>query len=349
MYKVKSYIPDQSKGKTPFFSIIIVSYNYAHTLPRTLTALKKQTFKNFEIVLVDNGSTDNTDSLVKKFISRNKDLYITHVKIDENDGLPQGRNLGIENSHGDYIIFNDSDDWMESTCLEEMFKATDGGRIDRVVVQMRDISTEGKILQEREYVEKMSPWYIILLQGNAFKRSYFTKYNIRVPKTFEDDMYISLTFTSYTKSVVFIRKTLYNIYINQNSTSGANSITDIKRIEDIMFDVINIIIPLKNKISESDWGFLEYQLIKSYYTLIFHNNRKRKYKDIKIIYNKLNKIMKDNARDYLRNPKLTLKENGDRFYGRFLTFVFTRIEKLHMMVPFIYLYVTLSKFLYFNV
>ena len=349
MNEVKIYKPDRFKNKAPFFSIIIVSYNYAHTLPRTLTALKKQTFKDFEIVFVDNGSTDNTDKLINRFITKNKDLYITHVKIEDNNGLPPGRNMGIDNSHGEYIIFNDADDWMEKNCLEEMKKASQDGKIDRVMVQMRDISPEGRILQVREFVKDMSPWYIIMLQGNAFKRKYFEEYNIRVPDTFEDDLYISLTFTSYACSYKVIRETLYNIYINPDSTSGANSITEIKRIQSVMQDVIDVMDPIRKKVSSKDWQFLEYQLIKSYYTVIFHTNRNRKYREIKKVYRILNGMIKGFDNEYLKNSKLTLKSNGDRFYGRLITYVFSKIERFHLMVPFLYLYVTLSKFIYFNV
>lgn len=349
MHSVKEYKPERFSERAPFFSIIIVSYNYEHTLPRTLIALKKQTYQDFEIVIVDNGSTDNTDAVVNRFISKNKDLYITHVKIEENDGLPQGRNLGIENSHGEYIIFNDADDWMDKTCLEEMKKATKGGKIDRVMVQLRDVSPEGKILQIRDYSKDMSPWLITQLQGNAFRRRYFEEYNIRVPNTFEDDMYVTLTFSCHTRSYNIIRKTLYNFTINRNSTSGANSITAISRIEELVYDVISVIDPIREYINDSEWEFLEYQLIKCYFNLIFHYNRRREYSDIKKVYRLLNKAMVNYDKNYLKNPKLTLRKNGDRLYGRMLAFLFSRVEKMHLMVPFIYLYVTISKFIYFNV
>ena len=176
MIEINENRPERYSNKEPFLSIIIVSYNYEQYLRRALTAIKRQTFKDYEIVIVDNGSTDNTDRIVRNFMHNNKDMYITHVRIDINNGLPNGRNKGIDNSHGEYIIFNDADDWMDKTCLEEMYKASENGTIDRIVFQFRDVSTDGKILQVRNYTDNMSIWLIALLQGNAFKRRVFEEY-----------------------------------------------------------------------------------------------------------------------------------------------------------------------------
>ena len=74
MYYVKENKPEDLIHETPFFSIIIVTFNCGETLPRTLNAIKKQTYRDYEIVLVDNGSTDNTDYIIKQFINKNKSI-----------------------------------------------------------------------------------------------------------------------------------------------------------------------------------------------------------------------------------------------------------------------------------
>lgn len=349
MVKVNVNRPQRFAEKEPFFSIIVVSYNYEKFLPRALTAIKKQTFKDYEIVIVDNGSTDNSNKLIKRFIKRNEDLFITHVHIEENKGLPLGRNKGIDNAHGKYLVFNDADDWMDKNCLEEMYKASENGTVDRIVFQVRDVSTDGKILQTRNYTDDMSVWLITLLQGNAFKRDIFEKYDIRVPDTFMDDVYISFNFNKHAKSHKILRKTLYNYFVNRNSTSGPNTIADPKRVSDMMEDMVHVVNDTRQGLEVKEWKELEYQLIKFYYYVIFHYNRGRKFTEFKRLYKTLHTIMAGYDKDYLKNPHITLRKNGDRLYGRVLAVVFGTAEKLHLMTCVLWIYALLSKFIYFNV
>ncbi len=350
MVNVENHIPNRFKGKIPFFSIIVVSYNSLKTLPRTMNAIKKQSFTNYEIVFVNNGSVDKTDKYIRSFIKKNPDIYITYVTIDVNEGLPLGRNMGIENAHGKYIIFNDSDDWMEKDCLKEMYLASDRGKVDRMVVQIRDVNSEGKILQTRNFTDKMSRYLLTLLQGNAFKREYFDKYNIRVPDNLMDDMYVTLKFSGHTSSYFLIKKTLYNFRIDNNSTSGINNNSEISKLMKYMDDLIKCIDSVKHDISKEDWEILEYQLIKCYYSLLYNYNRNRKLSDISKVYHLMHKKMLAYDEKYLRNRYLRLFSNSsDRLYGRLITHFSAFFEKLHLMSFLLCIYVLLSKLLYFRI
>ncbi len=115
---VKSKLDKEIKKKFMndfFLSVIIPTYNRAIDLDRCLKSLENQTFKNFEVLVCDDGSTDNTSEIVEKYDSL---LTITYVK-DENFGGPaRPRNNGIKNAKGDFIAFLDSDDWWYSNKLE---------------------------------------------------------------------------------------------------------------------------------------------------------------------------------------------------------------------------------------
>jgi glycosyltransferase involved in cell wall biosynthesis len=91
----------------PFFSVIICTYNRAYILHRALDSLLKQTYKNFEVLIIDDGSTDSTNELIKKYNS--SDLHLRYV-YHKNRGLPLSRNVGILASGGKFITFLDSDD-----------------------------------------------------------------------------------------------------------------------------------------------------------------------------------------------------------------------------------------------
>lgn len=96
----------------PKVSVIIPTYNRADLLPRTITSVLNQTFKNFELIVVDDGSTDNTKHVVKDFIKQDKRV---HYMYQENSGAPAGpTNRGIRLSNGKYIaILQHDDEWLE--------------------------------------------------------------------------------------------------------------------------------------------------------------------------------------------------------------------------------------------
>ena len=100
------------------FSVIIATYNRNQYLKECLDSLVNQTFKNFEVIVVDDGSTDNTEETIKKFTDV---LHLKYVKIP-NSGYPaKPRNVGVKNASAEWLCFLDSDDkWTKDklkTCV----------------------------------------------------------------------------------------------------------------------------------------------------------------------------------------------------------------------------------------
>jgi len=91
----------------PLISVIIPVYNVEAYLERCVESVRKQTYRNLEILLVDDGSTDGSGSICDIFAQRDERVQVWHV---ENQGPSAARNLGIENARGDYLLFVDSDD-----------------------------------------------------------------------------------------------------------------------------------------------------------------------------------------------------------------------------------------------
>ena len=93
----------------PFFSIIIPTYNRANFIFLTLTSVLNQICKNYEVIIVDDGSTDNTEEVVQGFIKNNNLIYFHYYqKVNEERGV--ARNYGIKKAKGQWITFLDSDD-----------------------------------------------------------------------------------------------------------------------------------------------------------------------------------------------------------------------------------------------
>ncbi|MDU2291424.1 glycosyltransferase [uncultured Clostridium sp.] len=98
-------------------SVIVPVYNMVEHLNRAVNALLKQTYNNYEIILVDDGSTDGGDALCDHFANRYEKIKVIHKK---NGGLSSARNRGIEECSGQYIIFPDPDDWVDEIYLQSL-------------------------------------------------------------------------------------------------------------------------------------------------------------------------------------------------------------------------------------
>lgn len=105
---------DYINEKRPLFSIVIPAYNREKVITRAIDSILKQTIDDYEIIVVDDGSSDNTEKVVKAY-STNKIKYI----LQENQGATSARNTGIVNSKGKYISFLDSDDEWMTNMLEK--------------------------------------------------------------------------------------------------------------------------------------------------------------------------------------------------------------------------------------
>lgn len=100
-------------------SIIVPCFNSEQTLERCIISILEQTYRNFELILINDGSTDNTGSIIQSFLY---DSRIRYIKKEKNGGLSAARNMGLDHVRGDYVVFIDSDDWVEKNYLENLSK-----------------------------------------------------------------------------------------------------------------------------------------------------------------------------------------------------------------------------------
>ena len=108
----------QSVGeKTPKVSVIVPVYKVEKYLPECIDSILAQTFTDFELILVDDGSPDNSGKICDDYAARDFRIRVFHK---ENGGVSSARNLGIKNARADYIAFLDSDDWWKPEFLEKM-------------------------------------------------------------------------------------------------------------------------------------------------------------------------------------------------------------------------------------
>lgn len=125
----------------PKFSIIIPAYNMEKYIKKTLDSVKKQTFKDYEVIVIDDGSTDKTVEVAKKF----------DVKVIEHKhaGLSVVRNAAIKEAKGDYLVLLDSDDWWDKDLLKKLDESSKNDA-DVIRFQIRTVNDENETVDYNE-------------------------------------------------------------------------------------------------------------------------------------------------------------------------------------------------------
>lgn len=111
-----------NSNKKPFFSVIIASYNYEKYIIQTLNSIINQTFTNFEIIIVDDNSTDNSMKIINEYAAKYNFIHVFEHNDQQNHGLPDTIALALHHTNGEYIAFCESDDYWHKDYLSEKMK-----------------------------------------------------------------------------------------------------------------------------------------------------------------------------------------------------------------------------------
>ena len=171
-------------------SVIIPTYNRAALLPRAIDSILNQTFQNFEIVIIDDASTDNTAQILKEYKKKsNKIKVITHEK---NQGVAQARNTGNQHARGKYIALLDSDDYALPNFLETAVSFMEENPSVTIGFTVKHTYLESRKNKDGSY--KIIPWHhpvynfidnnLLGNVGNIFRRDFIQKHQIKYNSKF---------------------------------------------------------------------------------------------------------------------------------------------------------------------
>lgn len=209
--------------KEPLVSVVIPTYNRSSTIIRCIESVIQQSYKNIEIIVVDDASTDNTESVIQKYITLNNFNYL---KLASNLGGAEARNIGINKSNGDYIAFQDSDDeWMLDK-LEKQMLYFNQNDVDIVFSKIKRISNLGEsIFPKLNVIESLN--MATLLQVNYIgtpsavikkqKLIEVSGFDKTLPRLQDWDLFIRL---SKNASFYMIPEVLCNAYLQDNSITN---------------------------------------------------------------------------------------------------------------------------------
>ncbi|ASK30911.1 glycosyl transferase family 2 [Chryseobacterium sp. T16E-39] len=134
-------------------SIIVPVYNVENYLAKCLDSLVGQTLQDLEIIVVNDGSLDNSEQIIQNYVLRFPDKIKAYRK--ENGGLSDARNFGIDKADGDYIGFVDSDDYVGKTMFEEMLGLAEKHKAEMVICNIQKVDESGNITQKLTQIPNM--------------------------------------------------------------------------------------------------------------------------------------------------------------------------------------------------
>lgn len=298
----------------PKVSIIVPVYNVEKYIEKCLNSLVKQTMEDIEIIIVNDGSKDNSINVINKFIKQ----YPEKIQYLEkkNGGLSDARNYGLPYAKGEYIAFLDSDDYVEEDMYEKMYKLAKKENSDMVECdfiweypnkQKEDI---GQIYtNKKQMLEKVR----VVAWNKLIKTNIVIENKITFPKGYRyEDVEFTYKLVPYLNKVSFLKKPCVHYVQRENSISNLQN----ERTKEI-FNVLDHVLDFykKNNIydeykEELEYIYTRYLLCSSLLRMVKIKNKKIKNKLLEETWEKLNY----NFPNWKRNRILNQNKNVKNIY-----------------------------------
>lgn len=212
-------------------SVIVPIFNTEKYIEKSIRSILRQTYKELEIILVDDGSTDSCPQICDRFEKEDSRVKVIHKK---NGGLSDARNVGMQHASGEYYVFVDSDDYIESDMIEQLYRRIIEDHSDMAMCDFAIVDEDGNLLKtkttqvEDSVVDEERFWneyygvnhiYCVVAWNKLFRRRIFDTIRFDKGKIHEDE-YIIHKIVSQCKRISFLKKKYYYYVRHANSIMG---------------------------------------------------------------------------------------------------------------------------------
>ncbi len=252
----------------PLISIIIPIYNIEQFLKKCLDSILSQTYPNYEVLLINDGSTDTSEVICKEYVNKYNKFQL-YTK--ENNGVSSARNEGIKKARGKYLVFIDGDDYIEKNYIEMLYKPFNGYDIDLSVCGYIKENINGDIIYKIDdkdnYLSERRATILSLfgkdkyyryqgyIYNKLYKKSIIDKYDIKFDNEifFNEDRLFVFQYTLHINKAYYTTTPLYHYIIHNNSAvfSAIKSTTSINKY----LTFIDAFIIMDNNRSEEQSSF----------------------------------------------------------------------------------------------
>lgn len=241
--------------QTNSFSVILPVYNVEKYLDKSILSILEQTFTDFQLICVEDCSTDSSAEILDKYAKQDKRIKV--IKHEKNKGLGTARNTALEFAMGKYLVCVDSDDWLDKTFLQEIFEAFENNDINSVWTkywrynEKNDFATIAPayplLFHSLEGIIELSPRIIGDFPAYAWNKAYKTEliknnnFHWIENKIFED-VYFYFDYFMSSNKVYLLDKMLYYYRVREDSITSNFNTQKIKNMFEILFDLYKLII-----------------------------------------------------------------------------------------------------------
>lgn len=301
MNKTDKTLDNNIKNSEVVISIIMPIYKAEDYLEKSITSILNQTFKNFELILVDDGSPDNSGKICDELAVNDNRIKVIHKK---NGGASTARNAGLDIAKGEFIAFVDSDDWIEPTLFEILFNLAkkhdaDISQCNYIKTENEDIKIENdknEIIKTFNKIESLNNLYnemyvsTVVLWNKIYKKSLFDEIRFPNMRIFEDEA-IMYKLLYKSNKLVYTNQKLY--YYRNTPDSIMNAKFDKKRLcmLDVFDEKVRFMSTLNNEnIYAKTLKWYMWSIIDLYFGCT--NNLSNDYETINLIKNKAIEVSK---------------------------------------------------------
>lgn len=225
---------------SPLVSLIVPVYNVAPYLENCLDSIKAQTYREFEVLLVNDGSKDASPDICRTYICADSRFRL----IDKpNSGVSDSRNKALDQAHGKYIQFLDADDWLTPDAIETLVHAAESTGADLVLAHFYRVSGDRmarrghikkqQVLTRQEFAEEMmkapANYYYGVLWNKLYRRSIIEANHLRFPADVSwcEDFLFNLNYIEHTRLVTAVPRPIY--YYRKREDSLVNAQVSLRR------------------------------------------------------------------------------------------------------------------------
>lgn len=294
-------------SNNPKISVIVPVYNSEQYLSLCLDSLLNQTYKNIELILIDDGSNDNSYRIMEKY----KKSYPKIIKIykQENKGIGYTRNRGLELVSGSYLTFCDNDDIVEKDYFETFINENDNN-YDILVGGYLRKSYQGKILFKRKLKNKELSLYIQqACWGKLYKTDFIRKNKLKFLETkIADEFYFNIIAYNLTDKIKILKETKYHWMYNKKSLS--NTCNKKLNYVDELISNLELIDRKLSGMEIRNWEIIKYFYLRTIIYYILFSCKGVSKEKIEKAYDDMFNWLSINEREYHKNKYIGIFKNS---------------------------------------
>ena len=317
-------------------TVIVPVYNGAANIIRCLDSIVNQTYRDFRVLLFDDGSKDNSAEVIEQYILIHPRSDLSLIRQD-NMGVAETRNRGIDATETEYVAFLDQDDYISPSYFENYVTAMQRCDADIVCGGYKRYS-----VQKQRALRVVSldddPWarfVVVAPWAHVYRTEFLKKNGVRFLKTgIGEDVYFSLMAYANTDRVVTIPDTGYYWVDNPVSVSNSRQ-KNVNKAADpfVLLNALSNDLPKESRIPES---YMEYYLHRYIVWYLLFTVRRTSRELVESQYQKLMRWLTERYPHYIRNPLISLfGPKGEPFSIRLSVWGFTLLQRIHLALPFL--------------